>query len=383
MKENSKKIKIIIIIIICLCCICAITLYVLKKEDKEVQNLDENGQLIEDTKEIEYKIEKLRDPTQFFSIEKCLQENMDENFEAKDMNVLHNDRIFNYAVYGTINSEEKYYIVRVDMENMTFEMEELDKNRYNNDINEINLQTDLKEIREDKENIFEIITVTDEQMCRIYLKQFSELELENAEEAYKLLEERYKKERFPSFQDYQEYLKECEAIIKEAVISKYSVGYFDDYTQYVIIDNFGNSYTIDATSVMNYKIKLDDYTIKVEDYAENYSELKDVNKVQANVHIFLQMINTKDYKHCYNLLDENFKNNNFRTLEEFKSYVNENFFTYNQGTSSDINIRQEGNYYVYETTIRNNSGSAAKTKKLTIIMKLLEETDFVMSFNVE
>ena len=136
-------------------------------------------------------------------------------------------------------------------------------------------------------------------------------------------------------------------------------------------------------SVMNYKIKLDNYTIKVEDYEENYNKLKNENKVQANVHIFLQMINTKDYKHSYELLDETFKKNNFGTLEEYKSYINENFFKYNQRTSSDINIRQEGNYYVYETTIRNNSGSAAKSKKLTIIMQLLKGTDFVMSFSIE
>lgn len=383
MKENSKIIKIIIIIVIILCCICGVALYTLKKEDNNKQKLDENGQIIGDTQQVEYKTEKLRDPTKFFSIEKCLQKDIDENFKAKDMNMLQSERIFNYAVYGTIGSEEKYYIVRIDMENMAYKIEELNRNQHNNDINTINLETTLKEIREEGEETFEFSTVTDEQMCRIYLKQFSELELENAKEAYELIEEEYKKERFPDFQDYQEYLEEYGAIIKEAILYEYSVTHFDDYTQYFIIDNFNNSYTLDATSVMNYKIRLDNYTIKVEDYEETYNNLKDENKVQANVHIFLQMINTKDYKHSYDLLDETFKKNNFGTLEEYKSYINENFFQYNQTTSSDINIRKEGNYYVYDTTIRNNSGSAASSKKLTIIMQLLEGTDFVMSFSIE
>lgn len=384
MKENNSKIiKIIIIIVIILCCICGILLFTLKEKDNDVQRIDENGQTIGDTKEIEHKTEKLRDPTKFFSIEKYLQKDIDENFKAKDMNLLQSNRIFSYAVYGKIGSEEKYYIVRIDMENMTYKIEELDRNKHNNNIDTINLETNLKEIAKDGENTFEFLTVTDEQMSRIYLSEFTKLELENAKQAYELLEENYKKERFPDLKDYQEYLEENESIIKESILAKYSVAHFDDYTQYVLIDNFENSYTLDVTSVMNYKIKLDNYTIKVEDYEENYNKLKNENKVQANVHIFLQMINTKDYKHSYELLDETFKKNNFGTLEEYKSYINENFFKYNQRTSSDIDIRQEGNYYVYETTIRNNSGSAAESKKLTIIMQLLEGTDFVMSFSVE
>ncbi len=384
MKENNSKIiKIIIIIVIILCCICGILLFTLKEKDNDVQRIDENGQTIGDTKEIEHKTEKLRDPTKFFSIEKYLQKDIDENFKAKDMNLLQSNRIFSYAVYGKIGSEEKYYIVRIDMENMTYKIEELDRNKHNNNIDTINLETNLKEIAKDGENTFEFLTVTDEQMSRIYLSEFTKLELENAKQAYELLEENYKKERFPDLKDYQEYLEENESIIKESILAKYSVAHFDDYTQYVLIDNFENSYTLDVTSVMNYKIKLDNYTIKVEDYEENYNKLKNENKVQANVHIFLQMINTKDYKHSYELLDETFKKNNFGTLEEYKSYINENFFKYNQRTSSDINIRQEGNYYVYETTIRNNSGSAAKSKKLTIIMQLLKGTDFVMSFSIE
>lgn len=383
MEEKSKIIKITIIIFIILCCICGILLFTIKEKDNNIKQIDENGQTIGDTKEVEYKTAKLRDPTKFYSIEKCLQKDVDENFKAKDMNLLQSNRIFNYAVYGKIGSEEKYYIVRIDMENMTYKIEELDRNKHNNNIDTINLETNLKEIAKDGENTFEFSTVTDEQMSRIYLSEFTKLELENAKQAYELLEEEYKKERFPDFKDYQEYLEENGAIIKEAILYKYSVAHFDDYTQYFIIDNFNNSYTLNATGVMNYKIRLDNYTIKVEDYEENYSKLKNENKVQANVHIFLQMINTKDYKHSYELLDETFKNNNFGTLEEYKSYIKENFFQYNQTTSSNINIRQEGNYYIYETTIRNNSGSAAKSKKLTIIMQLLEGTEFVMSFSIE
>ena len=299
------------------------------------------------------------------------------------MNILEGDTIFNYAVYGIDkNNKEKYFIVRTDIENMTFLIEELE-DKYS-DISQINLKTDRKEIRDNGQNTFEYIEmISDEQMCRIYLEQFLKLELENTEEAYQLLEEEYKKERFPTYKDYQEYVEENQEIIQESILSKYSVEHYDDYTQYVLVDVYNNTYTLNTTSVMTYTIKLDNYTIKVDDYANNYKKLSNENKVQSNVYIFLQMINTKDYKHAYELLDETFRKNNFSTINQFKEYVKNNFFAYNLNISSEISIKEEGNYYIYETNIRSNSGSVAETRKLTVIMKLKEETDFVMSFSIE
>ena len=152
--------------------------------------------------------------------------------------------------------------------------------------------------------------------------------------------------------------------------------------EYILVDNYGTSYTVRETSIMNYTIMLDNYTIKVDTYEEDYNKLSDENKVQSNVYIFLQMLNTKDYEHAYELLDNTFKNNNFDTLDKFEEYINQNFFNFNHN-STDVDITQEGEYYIYESTIRNNGGSAAESKKLTVIMQLLNSTDFVMSFSIE
>ena len=116
---------------------------------------------------------------------------------------------------------------------------------------------------------------------------------------------------------------------------------------------------------------------------EEYKKSSIDQKIQANVYIFLQMINTKDYSHAYELLDETFRNNNFDTLDKFKEYVNANFFDYNLNTTSNVDINNEGSTYIYETKIRSGAGSAAETKNLTVIMQLKEGTDFVMSFSLE
>ena len=382
MNDSKKVVKIIAIVVFIICIICIALLYMLKQQENNTDMQVTEG----DTLNVEYVTEKLRDPTTFFAIEDYIQKDFEEKFVAKDMNVLSGERIDSYAIYGekideTLNEvQEMYFIFRIDIENMTYDIEELNES-YNN-INEINLETNIQEIQKDGANSFEAETVTSEQMCRIYLEDFTQLELNNPEEAYNLIDEEYKKERFPTFEDYQKYIEGYKDVIQTGALYQYATDYKDDYTEYILVDNYGTSYTVKETSVMNYTIKLDNYTIKVDNYNEDYIKLSDENKVQSNVYIFLQMINTKDYLHAYELLDDTFKNNNFDTLDKFEEYIKQNFFSFNYN-STEVDVTQEGEYYIYESTIRNNAGNTAESKRLTVIMKLLEGTDFVMSFSIE
>ena len=385
----SKTRKIVEILIICLVIIAVcfgIIIYNLKSKNMATEPSD-NPNVDGDTV-AEYQTEKVRDATKFFSIQNCIQDKINKNFIAKDMNVLDGENIMSFAVYGKIlesdnNEKDAYYIFRIDFENNTFNIDELDTSKYKN-INEINLETDIQSIENTGNNTMKYTTIKDEEISRIYYEQFLKLEIDKPEEAYNLLDENYRKERFSSLEEYKEYINSNKDKIETGAISKYSRDIQDDYTEYLIVDNYNNYYTIKETSIMNYKIMLDNYTIKVDDYVEKYGKLENENKVQANVYIFLQMINTKDYKHAYELLDENFRKNNFDTVEKFKKYVEENFFEYNinSSVSTEKSIESQGEYYVYKTVIRNDSGSAVESKQLTIIMKLLEGTNFTMSFSL-
>ena len=384
MDKTKKTIIIIAIVILTIAIGIIITIVVLnnKKEGTIYKNGDGTVEVLPEPKmDLEYEQKELREPTEFFSVEKCIQDNV-EGFSAEKMNYLQGQRIMTYSVYGRINSEEKYYKVRVDMENMTYELEEISDDIYEN-LSQIKLEDDETEIPNKGENIFEYEAVSNVDMCRKYLEDFRQKELNNPEEAYSMLDEDYRNERFPTFEEFQEYVNSCRYMIQYSSLSKYDVEIKDNYTEYILVDNYNNSYTIRTTGIWDYTILLDNYTIKVDTYEEEYNKLSIEQKIQANVYIFLQMINTKDYSHAYELLDETFRNNNFATLEEFKEYVNANFFNYNLNTTSDVDISNEGSTYIYETTIRSGAGSAAESKHLTVIMQLNEGTDFVMSFSLE
>ena len=75
-------------------------------------------------------------------------------------------------------------------------------------------------------------------MCRIYLEDFTQLELNNIEEAYNLIDEEYRKERFPTIHEYQEYVEGYREVIQTGVLYQYSADYKDDYTEYILVDNY-------------------------------------------------------------------------------------------------------------------------------------------------
>ena len=386
MEKYKKIILIIAIIVIIIAIACIILLIVLdkKQEEEGTIKVNEDGSVEffeEGDLGIEFKQKQLKEPTAFFSVENAIQKYVNSNFTAISMNELSGERIISYAVYGQIEENDIFFIVRVDIYNLTCEIEQLNSKDYN-DINQIVLEDNQTEIANNGNNTFEYKRVSNEDMCSKYLKDFSEMEINDTQKAYSMLDEEYRGERFPTFEDFEEYVSLCREIIQNSALSSYNVEYYDDYTEYIFTDNYNNYYTVKTDGVAEYTICLDSYTIKSDNYEEEYNKLSDENKVNSNVYTFLQMINTKDFSHAYELLDETFKNNNFNNLDSFKEYVNTNFFNINFNVEETAEINSENGIYTYETTIRSGAGSSAQSKNLTVIMQLGEGTEFVMSFSI-
>ncbi len=385
----NKKIKIrfivvgIITIIISIMCIVGIFMLNNKNLNKTVNNYSntegENGYVTDaDNGNINYQLNNVRDPVAFYSVEKAIKKYNDENFTAEKMKYLEGKRINSYLVEGkSKNENKKCFILKVDIYNLTCEINEIKSNS----INEIKLEIEEKEIQENGNNNFEYIQMSYEDMARMYYKEIIQMELNDYEKAYSMLDEKYKGIRFPTIESYKKYIEEMQDILKNSVISKYNFEEKEEYREYILVDNFNNSYTIRATGVKEYKILLDNYTIKVDTYEEEYNKQEEEEKVKYNIYIFIQMINTKDYSNAYTLLAKGFKDNYFKTEKAFEEYMKDKWFNYNLQT--ELNIKQEGKNYVCDLTLRDGPGAASKQANKTIIMQLKEGTDFVMSFTVE
>ena len=386
--KHKKLIIALIIIAIVISIICVICIQVLNINSAvNNENKDKDGNIPEnpETLNITHETEKLRNLTEFFSVESCIQEHINETFSAQDMNFLAVDDICSYSVYGKISNpdtqetQDIFMIVRVDTYNLTFEIEELD-NTYNN-IDEIDLTTDITEIESTGDNEFEYTRVTNEQACRIYLDMLKESLLTDPESAFAKLDETYRNERFSSYEEFLSYIEGNRIRLEDATLDEYEVVNKDEYTEYRIIDNNNNNYIIRATTVMDYAVQLDAYTIQTEEYQEQYANLADVQKASVNVDLFIRMLNARDYSHAYNVLSEGFRNNYFPTEQDFINYVQENFYDYIIFTNNSHT--NEGDVYIFNVTLIGGASSAAESQERTFNILLGEGTDFTLSFNME
>ena len=172
---------------------------------------------------------------------------------------------------------------------------------------------------------------------------------------------------------------------------------------------------------MEFTIKLDSYTIDIPEFIEKYDGGNDQTKVAMNIEKVIQALNNKDYNYIYGKLDETFKRNNFETINKFEEYMKNNFFEKNQIYSGVYS--KKGDIYTYELKVKEideeideiideitiDEGIDEETdeitnqeideetdeeiieetdeedmnlKDVTIIMKLLEDRNFVMSFSI-
>lgn len=237
------------------------------------------------------------------------------------------------------------------------------------------------QINKNNHNDFTIQAVTEEKLLSKYLEDYQYNAINHIEDAYNSLDKEYREKRFDNLKKYEEYLNDRQEIIKNIKLSKYQINKYENYEQYICIDLNDNYYIFNKFSNMKYSILLDTYTTNLPQFIERYNTASEGEKVGLNIEKFINALNEKDYQFSYNVLDETFKANNMPNLNEFENYVRNNFFEKN--SIEHLSAEREGDYIIYKTRLTDKNLRNQDIKNFTIIMKLLENTDFVMSFSFE
>lgn len=289
-----------------------------------------------------------------------------------------------FIVYGTtINTQEPFQImVKTDSANNTFSLfpqEFMQKYGYSNtsDANKINI-TDSS-IQKNGYNTFEYKNVNNEQMAIHYFEDIKNKVYET-DGIYNLLDEEYKAKKFGNIEEYNSLLDKMKTEIMQRNIVNYKINNYDDYTQYILVDQEGSYYIVNETAVMEYTLMLDNYTVDLPEFIQEYNNSSDAQKTLLNIQKVFLAINDGDYKYVYNKLDTTFKQNNFPTLELFEEYVKQNF--YKENSIGYSNYQTNNDLNIYTVTIENANDETSLKKEKNIIMQLKDGTDFVMSFNV-
>lgn len=268
MKKNKTKIIVgIVAVIIILIVIVGIVVFVRSnqknRKEQETTSSEEGVDTIieQKVKDTKYEMTELRDATKFFTIEKYVQEDTSLGFEAKKIYMAEEENMIIYVINGNRvenieEASEVYYVLRVDTDNLAYMLTEVEEQEYEN-MKKGMFKIEVSRIEQNEENKFAYIEpLTDRKLCEIYLNKFTNIELTDSKKAYEMLEEDCKKEKFPEYQQFENYVTELEKEMKEVELKKYEVKEFDDYTEYIIQDSLDHVYQLKAKSVMDYTVKI-------------------------------------------------------------------------------------------------------------------------------
>lgn len=300
------------------------------------------------------------------------------DYIAKDMYIQETENIYNYYINGYLKEQgmniNTYFVLFVDQYNSTYSIYPINEERYNNII-ELKEIIESEKISENDNNLYKVVQVSDEDTAKRLLEDYQYKIGNNIQLAYEKLNNEYKQKKFSNIEEYTQYINNIG--ISQANVVQYKKNKIDDYIQYIILDENGRYYVFNETSVMKYNVLLDIYTIESTNFVESYNNSNEAEKVQYNIQLWFYAINDGDYAYAYNKLDQTYRNNNFPTQADFENYMKTTFYAYNKlGYTS---YEQNGDLYIYKMVITNSEDSTQTIEK-QFVVKLLEGTDFVMSF---
>lgn len=320
-----------------------------------------------------------------------IQQIGDSRVIINDMYVSQKDiNTYAYIIYGklieneTQNETEFNMILEIDMLNRTFKL--ILQDYISKNIGSITEGEELKfdipkEIEKETYNTFDYNNISEQTYVTDLFDELKTDLMYNYKRTYEKLDKDYRAKRFTSYEDFETYAKEKSRKSLEMQLDTYEKTKIDDdITRYVFKDKNDNYYILYETSIMQYTVILDTYTVDLPEFTEKYNNAEDSEKVLLNIQKVFSAINDGDYRYVYNKLDSTFKQNNFPTEADFENYIKQKFYEKNSVSCS--NYKTSGNLHIYETSIRNKDDDNSAEKTKNIIMQLKEGTDFVMSFNV-
>ena len=277
--------------------------------------------------------------------------------------------------------KEKYFIVRLDNNSSTFSIEPVYGNVDN--IDTIPVKASKENISANDYNKYSLETISIERLVKTYMDNYIYLQVNYPEVAYnEFLDDEFKNERFGTEEEFVEYVNKNQDELNNIRATSYLTESDDEnqITRYVVLDQYKNTYIFSEKSTMQYSVILDTYTIPTDKFKTTYDESGDQYKVAMNVDKWIQMLNNRDYKTAYSYLDETFRNNNFGSEEAFEQYMRERYplhYDFELGESTETN-----GTYTQTVKLTDITGEDDAVIENTIIMQLLDNYEFVMSFEV-
>ena len=357
-----KKVKkLIIIVLISIFIILGILFHIQNNRNKPAESDSKSANQNEDTsvsKEESNSKEPISEKN-FYKVIYCVEKYVNKDYIFIPLNIKVNSGISvdKYLVYGYFADknyniiENMYLYVNLDNMNKTFSIQKIKDNDI--DFDTIEIENDEKDIEKKENNSFENLFIDESYIVK---KCFNNLKMN------------------------LKYIKDNTEKYKKMDILKYTREEKDGNIRYTFINNYYDSYVL-TIGINDFKqsIMLDNYTIPTEDMIKQYNKAVINKKIYTNTENFINMINNKDYESAYKILNSEYREENFSTLDEFKKYIQENFYEYNILRTKPNIVEGDEGEYMWTIIIRDSVALAANEKEITIVMILGEDMNYTIA----
>lgn len=135
---------------------------------------------------------------------------------------------------------------------------------YSNKNDEFSYEEDNISLKHYEENEYIPVSISIDEMARIYLQDYVYKLMYNREDAYNTLNEEYRKAKFKSFEDFNNYVDNIMSLkMQEMVVNKYAISDKGDYRDFDVYDKGDNLFIFRETGVMQYTVFFDRYTVNM------------------------------------------------------------------------------------------------------------------------
>ena len=277
------------------------------------------------------------------------------------------------TIFEAITNNGTFYI-KTEKEN-----QDDDEEKYGVMFRKVENQNKLKEDLPKDAKVVEFGNLTQKEIAKDLYIRFVNTYYQNKEDAYKLVNERYKKYRFKTFEEFKNYMDSIRFNTEGDIVCTELEN--EEYTQIDIRDSLGNAFGFRYESCLKYSVFLDTYLFGSQAKGDNYLELNDEEKAKQNIFEYFQMINTGDFESAYNYLRNETKEK-YNSIDRYKEYLSKNLYKHNiVRIEKKENERSKDKLYQYLCTIVNQENES-EAKYLNMLVELEVDPEDNTSYQV-
>lgn len=262
-----RKLKNIIIVLLIFILIISVILIIILNKQKQDLPIIEESEIPQDT-QIELAKNTIKEENDyiFFTINDIIQKMIKKEnakYYAQEMYKIQNYEYANYYIYGikedkdSKSIEQCYVKLDIDYNNNTFKAENSTQEEYQKAKEGKTTKITQQQIEKSQNNSYEVALYNSREIAKRYIQDYLMKLQYSLEDAFSLLEEQCKNQKFKNIEDFKKYIQENNNRFTNFEIQSCKSEIKEDSTEYTVLDQLDKSYKIIVYDTLNYKIILD------------------------------------------------------------------------------------------------------------------------------